>query len=126
MKKIYNFLYALPLLIALFAACSDKEPNNVETPTAKLVAVTGIEKAYSIKQNAHLKLKPVLNFSEGTKQTTTYEWIIDNNKVSTADSLDYECTVLGKHTGTLKVIAEDQTAKFADFTFYVYSGYDQG
>ena len=43
MKKIYNFLYALPLLIALFAACSDKEPNNVETPTAKLVAVTGIE-----------------------------------------------------------------------------------
>lgn len=126
MKKYYFNFCATLLALNLFLACSDKETSPTEIPIATLETVSGIEKAYSVQQDGHLILSPTLNFSEGSKQPVTYEWIIDEVVVSKEETLDYICKELGRHAGTLKVIAQDETAKFVDFTFYVYSGYDRG
>lgn len=131
--KHLKLFYSITIGIScLLISCSeDNKINknedpivNTETPTKKMLTITGIDAEYSAKIGTHFKLIPKVE--KNNDEQLTYEWSIDFKKVSTNEKLDYICSKPGKFSCYLKIKSSKGNAKIVEFTLYVYTGYDQG
>lgn len=66
----------LLIAVLLMTACSENKLDDIvpqpEKKEGKLTNIEGIEKAYSLKQGAILKIKPNVKFDSEQKQQLTF------------------------------------------------------
>lgn len=122
MKKILTLTGLL--IIMLFVSCSKDENEVIQLPV-KINYVENIESKYDLGLHEFLKISPKIEFENFNEEDVKYEWIINEENVSTEKDLAYKCQDLGSFEGTFKVSTPEET-KFFDFNIYVSSPYDVG
>lgn len=125
--KIRNIItFSMLLGLIGFTSCIEDKSETVGSRANAAIAVQStLNTGFEVDLNDVLRMTAPEVTQSPLQKDLNYSWEIDGTEVSTQNTLEYPCKLLGEHKGRLKITNGDNIV-YQEFTFKVRFAYESG